>query len=223
MSKKTKICIMVIIFIIGMLFCITTKKQQLYEPFNNNNCHNLLIKKDNEIHLLNTNKAKIPGVNPIIFKNLEDYAEFVDWQQHMNIKCPALYFEETYNTQNEKGLRMLNDPFEPKAGLASNIVRKAPTQLLMDSNRDDPPYNQNQYSGIDVHDQYIGVQTPLDKITSNAFEHSSAMNTKWKGVKESNKIVKSGKFSNRIRKIKHPAEESILMPYSNKSYNSLKK
>ena len=40
----------------------------------------------------------------------------------------------------------------------------------MDANRDDPPYNQNNYAGIDPQDQYVGVRTPLDdyKITTGS-------------------------------------------------------
>ena len=187
-------------FILGIIFCTSNTTESFYEGFGNkDNCYNLLIKKGSKLHLLNTKKAKIPGVNPIIFDNLEEYAEFVEWQQHMNIKCPALYLEETYNTQNKKGLRMLDDPINPKAGLSSNISREAPSQLLRDANRDDPPFNENQYAGIDPMDQYVGVQTPLDKVTSNAFEHSSAMDNKWKGPTISREIVKKGHFDNRRR------------------------
>ena len=32
--------------------------------------------------------------------------------QKVGIKCPILYYEETYNTQNQKGLRLLDDPFK---------------------------------------------------------------------------------------------------------------
>ena len=30
----------------------------------------------------------------------------------MNINCPILYYQETYNTQGERGLRLMNDPLE---------------------------------------------------------------------------------------------------------------
>ena len=77
----------------------------------------------------------IPGVNPIEFDNLEEYAEYVKWSQKVGIKCPILYYEQSYNTQGDLGYRMLNDPLDPKAGLRSDpYMRKAPTQLLRDSN-----------------------------------------------------------------------------------------
>jgi len=59
----------------------------------------------------------------------------------------------------------LDDPLNPTAGLPSNQPRRqAPTVKLTDANRDDPPYNQNNYAGIDPQDQYVGVKTPLDNI-----------------------------------------------------------
>ena len=37
-------------------------------------------KKTNELILKNSKLAEIPGVNPIVFKSLEEYTEFIDWQ-----------------------------------------------------------------------------------------------------------------------------------------------
>ena len=44
----------------------------------------------------------IPGVNPIKFSNLEEYAEYVKWGQKVGLKCPILYFEQTYDAQNNR-------------------------------------------------------------------------------------------------------------------------
>ena len=203
---SNKMILIIVAFIVGLIFCSTYKTADLYENFDaGSRCHNVLIRKNNELHLLNTKKAKIPGVNPIVFKNLEEYAEFAQWQQKMNIKCPILYLQETYNTQNVKGLRLLNDPLTPQSGFPSNpppLDRTAPTQLLKDSNREDPPYNQNQFAGFDPEDQYIGVETPLDRINSIALQDASAMETAWKGMRESNRIVDSGAFKDRTRQPK---------------------
>lgn len=210
MKANKTIIVIILMFLLGLVFCANYKTADLYENFGgniglNNKCHNLLIKKNNELQLINTKKAMVPGVNPIIFKNLEEYAEFVEWQKHMNIKCPILYLEETYNTQNVKGLRAMNDPLDPQSGFPSNappLDRKAPTKLLSDANRDDPPYNQNQYAGFDPDDQYIGVETPLDRINSYALKEASAMDSAWKGVQKSQEIVERGAFKDRTRKLK---------------------
>ena len=71
------------------------------------------------MHLLNTRKVQI-RVNPIKFDNLEEYAEFVQYQK--NEQCPIL--NKTYNTQNNKGMRLLNDPLNPNGGLNSMDIPK---------------------------------------------------------------------------------------------------
>ena len=114
-----KFIAILIIFFIGLYFCIQRKPN--LEPFSGlRDCPNLLVKKGKELHLINTKKAMIPGVNPIKFDNLEEYAEYIKWSKKVGIKCPILYYEETYNTQNQKGLRLLDDPLNPTAGLPSN-------------------------------------------------------------------------------------------------------
>ena len=67
-----KLFIIVIIFILGLLFCCNYKHSDLIEGFESKTaCPNLLVQKGKELHLIYSNKARIPGVNPIKFKNLE--------------------------------------------------------------------------------------------------------------------------------------------------------
>ena len=170
-------------FIYG--FYIYVKGSSTILPFSENfatgSCPNILVRRGSELHLLNTKKAKIPGVNPIKFKNLEEYAEYMDWANNVGIKCPILYLQETYNTQNQRGVRLLNDPLDPKAGLSSHpkpFRSPQPEELLKDANRDDKPYNQNMFAGFDPDDQYIGSITPLDKIEPGR-KPVSEMNRPW--------------------------------------------
>ena len=151
----------------------------------------LLVKKGKELHLVNTKKATIPGVNPIRFNSLEEYADFSQWSQRVGLKCPILYFEQTYDAQNKRGYRMLNDPLNPKPGLSSDPnLRTAKTVLLTDSNRDDPPYNQNNFSGYDPDDQTIGTKTPLDTVTLQTGEGSySPADPNWVGKKKTCHVV----------------------------------
>ena len=67
---------------------------------NNKRCPNMLIEKDGEIYLYNSELDSVPGVNPIKFDGLEDYAEFVEWQKSQNLDCPVLYLQYTTDTQN---------------------------------------------------------------------------------------------------------------------------
>ena len=204
MKINSRLIAISIIFLFGLYFCATYKSSDLLENFQGlGNCPNLLVKKGKELHLVNTNKASIPGVNPLKFNNLEEYAEYVKWSQKVGIKCPILYYEQTYNTQNERGYRLLNDPLNPSAGLPSSpyAPQKAPTQLLTDSNRDDPPFNQNNYAGFDKNNQYIGIKTPLDNVQLQTNKGSlSATDANWCGGNCTQKAIDSGKFEGRTRK-----------------------
>jgi hypothetical protein len=62
-------------------------------------CPNMLIQKGAAYYLYNTKLAEVPGVNPIMFNNLEDYVEFLDWQRSQGIRCPVLYLQEVYDSQ----------------------------------------------------------------------------------------------------------------------------
>ena len=79
-------------------------------------------------------------------------------------------------------------------------MRKPSTQLLRDANRDDPPYNQNNYSGFDGEDQYIGVKTPLDNVNLKRNEGSlTPMDSDWCGGNCVKKAIKIGDFDGRTR------------------------
>ena len=196
---KTKIIIGM--FLIGLLFCSSYKHSDVVETFESgtNQCPNVLIQKGDTLQLLNTKKAKVPGVNPIYFNNLEEYIEFVQWQQAMGIKCPILYFQQTYTTQGERGFRMLPDPIDTQAGLPSTHL--AQRQPLYDAGHDDPPYNQHSYPGMDPEDQNIGVYTPLDKLYhSSKTPSDSAMDTNWGGVATTVKSIDQGDYDGDFRR-----------------------
>ena len=196
-----KLLIIALLFLLGLAFCLNYTHYDLVEEFaSKGQCPNLLVQKGNSIHLIYTNKARIPGVNPIKFKNLEEYVEFLNWQRAKGIHCPVLYFQETYDAQNNKGYRMLPDLVEKQGGLPSMIQREAKEQPLYDANRDDPPYNEHNYPGFDAQDQYIGAYTPLDKIfESNEPVSANAMDTNWGGKKFSESEVIKGLYNEDMR------------------------
>jgi len=207
MKINYKLITIIVAFSIGLFFCLRYKSSDLLENFQGmGQCPNMLVKKGKELHLINTKKALIPGVNPIKFNSLEDYAEYVKWSKKVGIKCPILYYEQTYNTQNERGFRLLDDPLNPSAGLSSNppaTRQPAQTQMLTDANRDDPPYNENNFSGFDADNQYIGVKTPLDNITLQQENGSlSTMDSNWVGGKCTQNAINAGKFEGRTRDMK---------------------
>ena len=202
---NNKFVVIVTIFVLGLIFCFTYKSEDLVEGFNMpmSQCPNMLVKKGNKIHLINSKKAMIPGVNPIVFNNLEEYAEYIQWAQRVGINCPMLYYEQTYDTQNNRGYRLAGDPLNQDLGFASDPYhRRAQERLLLDSNRDDPPYNKNNYAGFDPNDERIGVKTPLDDITMSTDDGSpNPMDANWKGHKFTQEAIDNGEFTGRTRNI----------------------
>ena len=76
-----------------------------YRKYNENfsseeqSCPNLLIRKGNKFELFNSNKAKVPGVNPIEFNSLEEYSQFIEWYKSQGIHCPILYLQQEFDAQ----------------------------------------------------------------------------------------------------------------------------
>ena len=216
--KSVKIIVILVLFVLGFIYVTTYKHIHLVETFElNNQCPNLLVKKGNELHLVNTKKAMIPGVNPIKFKNLEEYAEFVKYQKHMKINCPILYYEETYDTQNNKGYRLLNDPFDKNSGLPSHFsdnynINNRKNVKINDATMDKPPYNHNQYQGFDEQNQHIGLKTKIDDIK---LEDVNPMETHWKGDAATKQSIQRGDFVGRTRNMNDPfLEEKILQEHN---------
>ena len=203
-----KITLIIIAFIIGVMFCLTQKSESFYESFDTQSCPNMLVRKGEKFHLINTKTLRVPGVNPVIFNNLEEYEDYFKFQKSQGINCPVLYFQETYDAQNRAGYRLLANPLEPHGGL--NLTKPGkkgePVRaLLTDANRDDPPFNQNQFAGFDAQDQYVGVKTPLDEVEYV----EDPMSKNWGGHETTHKAILSGKFKGRTRQ---PADKRPTIP-----------
>ena len=85
----------------GLYFYLKMNTPGLLENFSSNNCPDQLIQKGNQIYLKNTKLARIPGVNPIRFENLEDYVEFLNWQRSQGTNCPVLKLDQSFSNQKE--------------------------------------------------------------------------------------------------------------------------
>ena len=142
-------------------------------------CPNILIQKGANFYLYNSKIAKVPGVNPVEFDNLEDYVEFLDWQRSQGIRCPVLYLQESFDAQGNPVYKVRPSVTELQGGLPPSIasssgttiydVENFPTNapnptLLVDASRNDPTYNDNSYPGYDETDFYVGTTTPLDMM-----------------------------------------------------------
>lgn len=154
------LAIFIILFFIGLYFYVYSNNLEGLE--NNSRCPNLLMQKGSSFYLYNSNLAKVPGVNPIEFENLEDYVEFLDWQKSKGIRCPVLYLQESYNAQGKSCYTARPGVTEPQGGLPPCTPKYPNPTLLVDSNRNDLPYNINSYPAFDQTNQDIGATTPLE-------------------------------------------------------------
>lgn len=113
------ICIVMVLF--GFYFCYYSVKypSHFVEGFQTYSCPNMLVQKGCEIYLYDSTKVTVPGVNPIKFKHLDEYVEFMEWQKSQNITCPALYLQYTFDSQGNETYKLRPDILEPEGGLNS--------------------------------------------------------------------------------------------------------
>jgi hypothetical protein len=197
MKLFTKLSILLIV-LVGILFM---SKKSCKEGFDTNRCPNLLIQKGSEFYLHNSKLAKVPGVNPVKFSNLEEYVDFINWQRSQGIRCPILHLQKVYDTQGNESYKVKQD-----SNLSELPLEKVepPEDLLIDATRTDPPYNMNNYPGFDPKDQYIGVNTPLDKLYTQNFNGISPnpMDTNWGGADFTEDLVQKGYYTDNEVKIR---------------------
>ena len=203
---KVIVIIVIIVFILGILNNVMYSRKDIIEGYKGATiCPNLLVKKSGKFILVNTNMKQIPGVNPIEFKSLDEYSKFLKYQKEKGIRCPILYYEESYDAQSNRGYRQYSSPLNKKGGVASykqEVGYREPDNMLTDANRDNPPYNQNNYAGYDDDDQNIGVTTPLDNVRSPYSPSPNPMAKDWGGHEFTDKLLKMGVFKDRTRSLK---------------------
>lgn len=170
-------------------------------------CPNMLIEKDGGYYLYNSKLAIVPGVNPIKFNSLEEYSEFIEWQNSQNINCPILYLQYSTDAQNNELIQVKPSIFENQGGLPSidrDPLNKDSKEFIesnkiLDATRDNnKKYNTNMLAGIDTHNQDIGLETSLDKMFYQKGEVSvNPMDPKWGGKKYTQTAVDNGEFAER--------------------------
>jgi hypothetical protein len=134
----------ILVFLIGLYFYSKGIDPKYAEGLTNNasqtsRCPNLLIQKGSNYFLYNSKVAQVPGINPIVFENLEDYTEFLDWQRSQGVRCPVLYLQETYDAQGTRVYKARPSVSEPQAGLppsassSSSASASSPSASLLSS------------------------------------------------------------------------------------------
>ena len=207
--------LLLLVAILGLLFIVTTSVKVNVEGFGNQ-CPDILVEKEGQYYLYNSKLVEIPGVNPVKFNNLEDYVEYLEWQRGQDLKCPILFLQQSYDAQGSSQLTQRPSPMELNGGLPpTQMISEVPmnntntntnTRLLMDSNRNDPPYNTNSYPGFDPDNQNIGVNTPLDNIFHQNFDGNSPnpMDTNWAGHEFTKSLIDNDYYAaNNVYKQSH--------------------
>ena len=203
-----KLAIIASVFLIGLYFTCKYGGPEGFEGFEGfegisnirDRCPDVLIQKGSNYYLHNSKLAKIPGVNPLEFKNLDDYVEFTEWQRSQDIRCPILYLQQSYDAQGNAVYKARPSPTNLQGGLQdvqmmpSGQIVTDPVQKLIDAGRNDPPYNENSYPSYDKDNQYIGLKTPLDKMYNENQDGISPnpMDSNWGGRKYTQRLIDSG-------------------------------
>lgn len=197
MKIHTILFILFIVLFFGLILNIINKQCSILEGFGQNQCPDSLVQTGDNIFLQNTNLATIPGVNPIKFNNLEEYVEYTHWQRSQNMNCPVLSLQHSNNNSNQTPIVPSMDLL---AGLSTNNSQgniSSSVSKLIDSNRNDPPYNNNSYPGFDQLNQYIGLQTPLDEMQHQNINGKSpnSMDTNWGGGNFTQNLIDKGYYA----------------------------
>jgi len=147
MSARTIFIILCITFAV-YFFVRTEGKEGMIGSMTKSRCPNLLVQKGSKIYLYNTALSEVPGVNPIMFDNLEEYTEFIDWQRSQGIRCPVLYLQETYDASGKLVCKARPCVVEPQGGLPpTNSTLDANATVFRDS-LDDGTGNASYDSGV---------------------------------------------------------------------------
>jgi hypothetical protein len=178
------------VFLLGLYVSLNYSSHHFVEGFRTR-CPDVLIQDGDGLILKNTKLAEIPGVNPVRFKNLEEYTEFLEWQQSQKINCPVLFFQKTYDAQNN-GLYIQRPPPFPKGEVHPNA--------------DTPPPSMLTYPAMDTHNQTIGSNTYLDQYfdvnETQEVVSANAMADNWGGAPYSVASVAAGNYKgNEVYKV----------------------
>jgi len=198
-----------------------------------NRCPNILVQHGSEIFLYNSKVEKVPGVNPIRFKSLEDYSEFTEWLKGRGIRCPVLFLQYSYNAQGEAVYKFRPSPADLQGGLSANVpYSPAPAALvqMMDASRDNPPFNNQMYDGFDPLNFNMGDYTAHDapfREKELTMKYSdNPMDSNWGGRQYTESVVASGAYIDRTRPDAIRSDTSALVPMrvpaANETYRSPK-
>jgi hypothetical protein len=163
----------IILLILGLYFCYYSVLNPLAftEGFENDNendndlsCPNILVQTGNDIYLYNSKKVNVPGVNPIKFRHLDEYVEFMEWQKSQNINCPVLYLQHSFDANGFESYRCRPDIQEPEGGLNPY------NQIKEDVINDDVSFNDNSFNEVNpMSDEWKGQEATAIAVLRGDF------------------------------------------------------
>jgi len=198
---------LMIIFLGGLYFYSKYTNPGILENLENEakpRCPNLLIQIGSKYYLYNSNLKKVPGVNPIEFTNLEDYADFLKWQESVGVKCPVLYVQNTYDAQGNRVYKMRPNVFDPQGGLQPAATPTQNVQVATNTNtinmtmpdimKTKTTPKKDELNMMDLSKQNVEYPKDLAPITPKFDKPSDdAMNHNW--TKEyTDQMVDEGKY-----------------------------
>lgn len=194
---------LLVIFLGGIYFYAKYTNPTILETLVNNTkrCPNLLIQLGSKFYLYNSNLEKVPGVNPIEFNNLEDYTDFLKWQNSVGIKCPVLYVQNTYDAQGNRVYKVRPSVLDLKGGLppstnTSNVTATTSNTNLINSNVSPQKVILQEGKTIDFLKQNIPYPGSLAPIEIPKFKKldDDPMNINWGGEQYTEKSIAEGKY-----------------------------
>ena len=176
--------LIIVAFLSGLYFCVKYSSPKSLEGLTNMSqprCPNILVQKGLKYYLHNSKIAKVPGVNPIEFANLEEYVEFLDWQRSQGIRCPVLYLQHTYDAQGDAVYKVRPGVTEMQGGLppTSTTAKNASNQLPMSSLQ-----NPNPTLLVDT----------MNQSQENLLYSPDPMSDNWGGADYTQKLVDTGYY-----------------------------
>lgn len=204
LKHNMRIVVPLILFFLGLAFVSTVSHDRFMEEFVGSpplkSCPSVLVQKDNKIYMYYKGEPEVPGMNPVIFDNLEEYSEYVDYLRSKGKHCPILHLKEQISANGGTEYKVYPSPTDKAASL-SYIDKTAfnRERNLVDANMTNNPGHTPGYdsSGFDN-----GINTPLDKMYHSRDKTSdNAMDTNWGGVEHSRKSVEQGNYVKYTRKV----------------------
>ena len=203
MNKINLVCYF-LIFTIGLYYymnysnLVVTEESFLGTSPTKRRCPNLLIKKNNKIHLLNTDTAKVPGINPIKFNNLEEYVEFVKWLNYYKIDCPVLFLQQEYDIQDNEVYRIRPD----LSDIAGGINGIPAGESLLSRGNNDYDQQNSVYKNSNIYafnPDYIKTnnENPIDKMFFEKEKYDvsdNPMDSNWGGHQYTMQQIREGKY-----------------------------